>query len=265
MPPAVRTGRAISSSGIVSGPSAPGARDPPPGPGADADSLGAGVAGNGTDGLGDADGGLPVGVGSPLSDGPADGSSDGEGLGLAVGVAGAGVGGGGGGTVGGGVGRGAGGSVGAGVGLGAGAAMVTAPGETVVSCAVTSPAPLPETAEKEYVRLPAGRVIDRWYTTPAGDVVARASAKVPTPAMVTVMLVGAQPALSLYVTLKTIAVEVEPLPGVAVPRDRAISCDAPLQLAARTGIAVGSSTTQAAARRKARVIFIVGRVASRRP
>ena len=85
------------------------------------------------------------------------------------------------------------------------------------------------------------------------------------PLTVTVMLLGVQPALSAYSTLKTIVVDVLPLPGVAAPRDRLISCDAPLQLAARTGIAVGSSTTQAAARRMARAIFMGGLATSPRP
>jgi len=71
---------------------------------------------------------------------------------------------------------------------------------------------------------------------------------VPTPEIVTVMLVGMQPALSAYTTLNRIWVAVVPASGDARPEVSVISCDAPLQLAARTGVAVGSSATQVATR-----------------
>lgn len=74
------------------------------------------------------------------------------------------------------------------------------------------------------------------------------------------MLLGSQPALSVYRTLKRIDVDVDPVPGEAPPDDSVITCEAPLQLAARTGDAVGSSTTQIARRARARVALITTRV-----
>jgi hypothetical protein len=55
---------------------------------------------------------------------------------------------------------------------------------------------------------------------------------VPRPEIVTVMLIGGQPALSSYAALNRMGVAVVPVPGDAVPSVRVMSCDAPLQLAA---------------------------------
>ncbi|HEX7171497.1 MAG TPA: hypothetical protein VF365_02695 [Candidatus Limnocylindria bacterium] len=92
---------------------------------------------------------------------------------------------------------------------------------------------------------------------PLAEVVPAARGKVPTPEIVTVMLVGSQSALSTYRTLNRILVDGEPLPGDALPRISVISWDLPLQLAARTGVAVGSSTTQEAARRSVRRTLMI--------
>ena len=69
-------------------------------------------------------------------------------------------------------------------------------------------------------------------TPPDGPGPAAVSGKVPTPEIVTVMLIGSQLALSSYTALKRIVVAVVPVAGDTVPPARVISCDAPLQLAA---------------------------------
>lgn len=46
------------------------------------------------------------------------------------------------------------------------------------------------------------------------------------------MAVGAQSAVSVYVTVKVMGAPSVTEPGVVVPSDSASSCDAPLQLAA---------------------------------
>jgi len=61
---------------------------------------------------------------------------------------------------------------------------------------------------------------------------------VPTPDTVTVMEVGVQPALSVYLTLKVMSVNGVPDPGAAWPWDSASWWEAPAQLAPRAGIAV---------------------------
>jgi hypothetical protein len=75
---------------------------------------------------------------------------------------------------------------------------------------------------------------------------ALAIGKVPTPVIATVTEPGAQLALLAYRTLKVTDVALVPDPGVAAPPERVTACDAPLQLAARTGVAAGSSTIRVA-------------------
>jgi hypothetical protein len=55
------------------------------------------------------------------------------------------------------------------------------------------------------------------------------------PRITTTTRVGAHPAVSTYLTENLIAVDVVPVPGVAVPLDRTTSCPLPLQLAATAG------------------------------
>jgi hypothetical protein len=103
-------------------------------------------------------------------------------------------------TVGCGVGTGVGGGglgVGTGVGGGGGAVIVSEVGLTLVSCTVTSPLPVPDVALKKYVRSPTGSVMVRAKVVPPeGAAPAEVSGNVPTPEIVTVMLIGSQPALS---------------------------------------------------------------------
>lgn len=80
---------------------------------------------------------------------------------------------------------------------------------------------------------------------------------VPTPEIVTVMLIGGQSALSMYTTLKRNDVPVLPTLGETDPVLSDMSWELPLQLAARTGVAVGSSTTQVATSRSLRMILMV--------
>lgn len=54
---------------------------------------------------------------------------------------------------------------------------------------------------------------------------------VPTPLTLTTMVVGGQPALSLYETEKVKVVAVVPDPGATRPPARLVTCDAPVQLA----------------------------------
>ena len=91
MPAAVKTKYATSSPGIGRpiGRSDPGAREPAPGSGPSPDSEGIGLVGGASDGLGDGE--RCVGLGMPLREGSAVGSSLGDGLGVAVGPAGCGV------------------------------------------------------------------------------------------------------------------------------------------------------------------------------
>ncbi len=65
---------------------------------------------------------------------------------------------------------------------------------------------------------------------------------VPTPGMVTVMEVGAHPALSVYRTENVTTVDVVPAPGLAAPSESTSWCDAPWQLAA---IATGAVASRA--------------------
>ena len=64
-----------------------------------------------------------------------------------------------------------------------------------------------------------------------------ASANVPAPDTDTAMLEGAQPALSRYTTENEKDVAVEPLPGLAVPELRTMSCFGPPHATAATGCA----------------------------
>ena len=63
----------------------------------------------------------------------------------------------------------------------------------------------------------------------------------PTPPIVTLMLVGAHPAFEAYVTENVKAVAVVPEPGLADPPLSVMVWDAPLQLAALAGTAVAAA------------------------
>ena len=62
--------------------------------------------------------------------------------------------------------------------------------------------------------------------------------------MLTTTFDGAQAAVSMKVTEKVTASPVVTVDGVTVPAWRLDSCEAPLQLAAATGVAAGSSATR---------------------